>query len=169
MKDFYTFTAEAQSSNNNQSYYQKCKDEARDLLYESIEDRVSVILNAWPAHFGFMEIAVDDFNKDYKAKGFSIDHDPLYKRSLEFNNVDIGSFSLHKVPDSSEYDLRFSPEASGINPIWSKFPNKEKAYFVAKAVVKFLMSEENDRKHLPALINDYPDFVNYVFGIYGRS
>jgi hypothetical protein len=88
---------------------------------------------------------------------------------LHFSNDKIGCFSLHKEPESSEYDLRFSPEGVEVDPIWLKYSTKEKAFFVAKNILRFLMSEENDKKHLPALINDYPDFVNYIFGIYGRS
>lgn len=163
------FNGQAVLNGGNKQYYKKCKEEARDLLYEEMETRALAIFDAWPTHFGFIEIAVQDFNTDYKPHGFSIDHDPLYRRSIEFNNIDIGNFSLHIESEADGFDLRFSPENYDIKPMWLKIEDKDKARFVSKAVLRFLMSEDNDKNDIPALINDYPDFVNYIFGIYGRD
>lgn len=172
----YTFDGVVPLAKRNPDFYHKSKEEARDLLYLSMEERIAKIFKAWPVHLLFIEIAVKDFNRDYRSQGYYIEHDPLYKHSIEFNNNNIGQVALHNKPGCDNYDLRFYPmndvgllnvDKSG--SFWLSGLNKEKARFVSKIILRFLMSEDNSKKRVPALINDYPEFVKYIFGIYGRS
>jgi hypothetical protein len=43
VQKLHTYKVEAKLNDNNKRYYQKCKEEARELLYESMEDRVRTV------------------------------------------------------------------------------------------------------------------------------